>query len=98
MKTAAKVSKKIPPLAEKISVDSEENKLIYFTPLEWKYFKLEIEEMKNNGEELNYKKAIHNAKYFAMLEKSEREIKEGKNIVTFSDEEWEDFVNAQDLQ
>ena len=54
--------------------------------------------MKNNGEELNFKKAIHNAKYFAMLERSEREIKEGKNIVTFSDEEWEDFVNAQDLQ
>lgn len=80
----------------KTAANLEEDKLIYFTPLEWKYFKLEIEEMKENGEDLNFKKAIHNAKYFAMIERSRNEIKEGK-CVTFSDEEWEAFVSAQNL-
>ena len=97
MKTAAKVSKKIPPVAEKISVEPEENNLIYFTPLEWKYFKLEMEEMKNNGEEFNFKKAIHNAKYFAEIRKRKDDIEAGRNTVTFTDKEWEDFVNEQDL-
>ena len=32
------------------------------------------------------------------LQKSIRELEEGKNVVKFTAEEWEKFVNAQELQ
>lgn len=32
------------------------------------------------------------------LEKSIRELEEGKNVVKFTAEEWEKFVNAQEIQ
>ena len=72
------------------------NESITFEPLEMKYFILEVKEMIDNNEIIDLPKAIHNAKYFSMLEEREREVMEGK-VVTFTDEEWEKFVNEQEI-
>lgn len=69
---------------------------ITFAPGELKYFFAEIESMRDNGEIIDLSKAIHNARYFAKLERSERQLKEGK-AVKFTAEEWENFVNAQNI-
>ena len=39
------------------------------------------------------RKAARNAEYIAKLRKSEEQINQG-NVVKFSDEEWERFINA----
>ena len=75
-------------------VDGDES--ITFEAGELKYFVAEIKEMIENKEIIDIGKAIHNAKYFAMLEEREREIKEGK-VVSFTAEEWEKFVNEQEF-
>ena len=86
-------------LKEKNFLQQEENfgESVTFTPLELKYYNAEIAEMLAEGKIIDIPKAIHNAKYFAELADSEKEIAEGK-VVSFSDEEWEEFVNAQNLQ
>ena len=86
-------------LKQKNFLQQEENfgESVTFTPLELKYYNAEIAEMLAEGKIIDIPKAIHNAKYFAELADSEKEIAEGK-VVSFSDEEWEEFVNAQNLQ
>ena len=74
----------------------DEGKPITFAPREWKFFKLEIENQIAEGNGLDLLKALHNARYFAKLERSDEQFKEGK-VITFTDKEWEDFVNAQNL-
>ena len=74
----------------------EENESVTFERGELKYFIAEIKEMLTERKIIDIPKAIHNAKYFAELEVREKEIKQGK-VVEFSDEEWEKFVNAQDI-
>lgn len=69
---------------------------VTFSPLELKYYNAEIKEMLAEGKIIDIPKAIHNAKYFAKLAASEKEIIEGK-VVSFTDEEWEEFVNAQNI-
>ena len=70
---------------------------IFFTAEEWEYLKKEIAKQIDEGTHvINYKKAINNARYLAMLDESIQQIKEGK-VVTFTDEEWEKFVNEQNL-
>ena len=41
-------------------------------------------------------KAARNAAYLAKLAHADEQIREGK-IVTFTSEEWENFINEQDL-
>ena len=45
------------------------NETVTFSPLELKYYTAEIKEMIENGKIIDIPKAIHNAKYFAELEK-----------------------------
>lgn len=73
------------------------NESVNLEPSEWKYFILEIKEMIDNKEIIDLPKAIHNAKYFAEIARRIDDVKAGKNVVSFSDEEWEKFVNAQDV-
>ena len=68
---------------------------VTFTPLELKYFVLELKDMMAEGK-FDLPKFIRAARFYAELERSENQIKAGK-VVTFTDEEWEDFVNAQNL-
>lgn len=60
-------------LTQNLSVQNseEENNFgesVTFTPLELKYYNLEITEMLTEGKIIDVPKAIHNAKYFAELE------------------------------
>lgn len=81
--------------------DTEENiekqKGIFFNPTEWKYFKLEIEDMMHSEREFSFQKAVHNARYLAEIDRRTKDTEAGKNCKTFTAEEWEAFVNEQNL-
>ena len=51
---------------------------VTFTPLELKYYNLENAEMLAEGKIIDVPKAIHNAKYFANLEPSIKQLNEGR--------------------
>ena len=68
-----------------------------FSPRELKIFVREIADMVIAGEKINVAKAIHNAKYFAEIDRRLENIAEGKNLVTFTPEEWEKFSNAHNI-
>lgn len=68
-----------------------EGKPITFTPLELKYFVLELKDMFKAGE-LDIPKVINAARFYAKIERSTQQYKQGK-CVTFTEKEW-DFVNA----
>ncbi|MBQ9615687.1 MAG: hypothetical protein IJR38_05035 [Selenomonadaceae bacterium] len=42
-------------------------------------------------------KAARNAEYLAELERRTKDIREGRNIVSFTDEEWEKFIHEKEL-
>ena len=84
------------PVEENIE-NIENEKGVFFNPTEWKYFKLEIEDMMNSNREFSFQKAVHNARYLAEIERRSKDIEDGKNCVTFTAEEWEAFTNGQDL-
>ena len=50
---------------------------IFFNPTEWKYFKLEIEDMMHSDREFSFQKAIHNARYLAEIEKRAKDMDAG---------------------
>ena len=70
---------------------------VTFTPLELKYFVLELKDMMAEGK-FDLPKVIHNARYWAELERRDNDIKAGRNIVKFTDEEWEKFINDKDWE
>ena len=55
-----------------------------FSPRELKLFVREITDMISAGESINVEKAIHNAKYFAEIDRRLENVKDGKNLVTFT--------------
>ena len=86
-------------MAEAQIIDNDvidESKPITFAPREWFFFKEEIKNQIAEGKGVDILKALHNARYFAMIERSGKQFAEGK-FITFTDKEWEDFVNAQNL-
>ena len=78
------------------SYEIDETKPITFAPSEWFFFKEEIKNQIAENKGVDILKALHNARYYAMLDRSSKQIAEGK-VVTFTDKEWEDFVDAQDI-
>ena len=78
------------------SYEIDETKPITFAPREWFFFKEEIKNQIAENKGVDILKALHNARYYAMLDRSSKQIAEGK-VVTFTDKEWEDFVDAQDI-
>ena len=72
-----------------------EGKPLTLTPLELKYFVLELKDMFAAGE-FDIPKVINAARFYAKIERSTQQYKQGK-CVTFTEKEWGDFVNAQDL-
>ncbi len=76
--------------------DNTGNKNIIFTPEEWEYLMKEVNKQFAENGTADYQRAINNARYLAELDKSIQQLKEGK-VVTFTDEEWEKFLNEQDL-
>ena len=75
----------------------DESKPITIAPREWYFFKEEIKNKLAEGKNIDLLKALHAARYYAMLERSTKQSEEGK-VVTFTVEEWEIFQNqlAQD--
>ena len=68
----------LPNLPEKNSAEEENfTEMITFSPLELKYYNAEIKEMIENDKIIDIPKAIHNAKYFAELEKRIANIEAG---------------------
>ena len=86
-----------PTLPEEKFLDSIGDDKIIFERGEFKYFIAEIKEMMEESKIIDIGKAIHNAKYFAEIERRIADIKAGKNLVTFTEEEWEKFVNENDV-
>lgn len=62
---------------EKDDKNIEGEKGIFFNPTEWKYFKLEIEDMMNSNREFSFQKAIHNARYLAEIDKATERMNAG---------------------
>lgn len=74
----------------------DETQPITIAPREWFYFKEEIKDQIAEGKGVDLLKALHAARYYAMLARSSEQIAQGK-VVTFTDAEWEAFVNAQNV-
>lgn len=72
------------------------SKPINFAPRELTLFKAELDKQLEDGNGIDIFKALHNARYLAGLERSIKQFDEGK-VVTFTPEQWETFVNEQDL-
>ncbi|MBR0287539.1 MAG: hypothetical protein IJQ82_01025 [Selenomonadaceae bacterium] len=73
----------------------DESKPITFAPREWYFFKEEIKDQVAEGKGVDILKALHAARYYAEIERRTENIKAGKNVVFFTAEEWERFVNEQ---
>ena len=71
----------------------DESKPITFAPREWYFFKEELKDQVAEGKGFDLLKALRAARFYAEIERRTEEMKAGKNIVTFTDEEWERFVN-----
>ena len=83
-----------PQIADSYEID--ETKPIIFAPCEWYFFKEEIKNQIAENKGVDILKALHNARYYAMLDRSSKQIADGK-VLTFTDKEWEAFVNALDI-
>ncbi len=73
------------------------NKLINFAPAELKLFKDELDKQLEEGNGIDILKAIRNARYWAEIDRRIEDVNAGRNIVTFTAEEWEKFVNEQNI-
>ena len=88
-------------VSENISnVSPNENKNLdgeFFTHEEWTHLKNEINKQMAEGSKIiDFVKAVNNARYLAKLDRSIQQEKDGK-FVKFTDEEWEKFINGQEL-
>ena len=70
---------------------------VTFTPLEWKYFVLELKDMIAEGK-FDLPKVIRAARFYAEIERRDNDIKAGKNLIKFTDEEWENFINDSEWE
>ena len=59
---------------------TEGNEKVIFEPGELKFFVAEVKEMISNNEIIDLPKAIHNAKYFSMLEKRIANVEAGHYV------------------
>ena len=73
------------------------NKLINFAPAELKLFKDELDKQLEEGNGIDILRAIRNARYWAEIDRRIADVEAGRNIVTFTDEELEKFINAQNI-
>lgn len=57
----------------------DEGEQITFTPREWKFFALELKDMISKGK-FNLQKAVHNARYWAEIERRTERMKAGHYV------------------
>lgn len=75
--------------AEKQNIDDEEG--VYFSAYEWYVFK----EEQKSGKDI--KTTVNNARYYGELKKRIDDIEVGRNTVTFTEEEFEEMINTNDI-
>ena len=73
----------------------DESQPITIAPREWYFFKEEIKDQIAESNGVDLLKALHAARFYAEIERRTEDIKARKNIVEFTSEEWEKFVNEQ---
>ena len=73
------------------------NKLINFAPAELKLFKDELDRQLEEGNGIDILRAIRNARYWAEIDRRIADVEAGRNLITFTDEELEKFINAQNI-
>lgn len=71
----------------------DESKPITFAPREWFFFKSEINDQIAEGKGIDLLKALRAARFYAEIERSTEQYKQGK-VVTFTEEEWERTAKA----
>ena len=76
------------------NADFESDEEINFSRDEIKIFAQEIAEMFLKGKAIDIKKAIHNAKYLAEIDRRISNVEAGKNLKTFTLEELENLRNG----
>ena len=69
---------------------------VTFTPLELKYFVLELKDMMSEGK-FDLPKVIRAARFYAEIERRIADIKAG-HYIEFADGEWEKFINDKDFE
>lgn len=77
--------------------DLDDSKLINFAPAELKIFKEELDKQFAEGNGVDIFKALRNARYLAEIDRRIADIEAGRNVITFTAEEWEKFVNEQNI-
>ena len=70
------------------------NRSTNFAPCELALFKEELDKQFAKGDGVNIFKALYIVRYLAMLDKSFKQLAENKSV-TFTDAEWNAFVEAQ---
>ena len=76
------------------NADIEEDENSNLSVDELKIFAQEIAEMALKGKPLDIKKAIHNAKYLAEIDRRAANVETGKNLKTFTLKELENLRNG----
>lgn len=76
------------------NADFESDEEVNLTRDEIKIFAQEIAEMVLKGKPIDIKKAIHNAKYLAEIDRRIANVEAGKNLKTFTLEELENLRNG----
>ena len=79
---------------ENLPDDIGDDEQITFTGLELKFFVAELRDMLAAGE-FDIAKAMHSARFYAEIARRTENIKARRNVVEFTAEEWERFVNEQ---
>ena len=78
------------------NADIEEDENSNLSVDELKIFAQEIAEMALKGKTLDIKKAIHNAKYLAEIDRRAANVEAGKNLITFATlEELKKYTDEQ---
>jgi len=80
--------------------DTEENiekqKGIFFDKYEWKNFMQEIKDMYTEGKEIDFEKAMRNARYLAIIDRGIEQMNKG-NGHAVTDEELRGMIDAENI-
>ena len=79
------------------NADFESDEEVNLTRDKIKIFAQEIAEMVLKGKALDIKKAIHNARYLAEIDRRIANVEAGKNLITFTEEELKKFTDDNSI-
>lgn len=83
------VSEKVPVQPIEENIENEGG--VFFDKYEWKNFLVEIKDMIKDGKEIDFQKAINNARYLAIIDKGIEQMNNGGGH-TVNDEELRSMI------